>query len=307
MNLLSPTRENLLSVATALLAGQNAILPTETVYGLAADATNEDAVRNIFALKGRPADNPLIVHVSSLKQASAFVLEFPEIGNRLAEAFMPGPLTLVVRKRPTVSDIVTGGLDTVAIRMPDHPVCLAVMELGNIALAMPSANPFMGLSPTRIDMVDAELAEKVFAVVDGGPCPFGIESTVVDITGEPSILRPGSISRQEIEAVLDQPVSSSASQSGRRSPGQYRRHYSPKTRCSIVAKLALGQPGLTLSEASLNQIQMPTDPKEYARLLYASMAELDSLGLTEFGIEAPPEDARWTAVWDRLIKATATA
>ncbi len=305
MNILRPTRENLDDVAVALLAGQHAILPTETVYGLAANAANEEAVRQIFALKGRPADNPLIVHVSSLKQAEGFVAELPESAHLLAEAFMPGPLTLVLPKRPEVSSIITGGLNTVAIRMPDHPACLGIMELGNLALAMPSANIFMGLSPTKVEMINTLLAEKVYAIVDGGACRFGIESTVIDLTGEPTILRPGSISREEIEAVLSREVRARGA-GVRNSPGMYRRHYAPRTPCRIVASLGSDQPGLVLDRPSnSHQIQLPRDPAEYARQLYAAMAELDTHGLPEFGIVAPPEDGRWTAVWDRLSKATA--
>jgi len=305
MNVLTPTRDNLDKVAVAILAGGHAILPTETVYGLAADASNTDAVQQIFELKGRPSDNPLIVHVSSLKQAEEFAEPLSDIGHLLAEAFMPGPLTLVLRKKPHVSDIVTGGLDTVAIRMPDHAACLAVMELGNVALAMPSANLFMALSPTNVQMIDPVLGDQVYAVVDGGSCAFGIESTVLDITDSPAILRPGSITRDQIETVLHREISSS-NKLERRSPGLYKRHYSPKTRCGIASKLQDDQPGLVFREpANENQIFMPTDPKAYAHLLYASLAELDAKDLDAFLIEAPPEDSRWTAVWDRLIKATA--
>ena len=306
MNLLTPTRDNLDKVAIAILDGQLAVLPTETVYGLAADAKNQHAVQQIFELKGRPSDNPLIVHVSSLKQAEEFCTSIPEVGHLLAEAFMPGPLTLVLPKRPEVPEIVTGGLDTVAIRMPDHPACLGVMELGNVALAMPSANPFMGLSPTNATMIDPSIGDKVYAVIDGGPCTFGIESSVLDITREPTILRPGSITRDEIESVLRQDIKTSSGTT-RRSPGQYRRHYSPRTPCSISAKVHANDAGLVLeSPGNENQIFMPSDPKSYAHLLYASLAELDSKGLNHIFIQAPPEDSRWTAIWDRLIKATAS-
>ncbi len=304
MKILTPTRDNLDQVAIALLAGNHAVLPTETVYGLAADATNVAAVAKIFEIKGRPTDNPLIVHVSSLKQAEEFVVEIPEVGHLLAEAFMPGPLTLVMPKRAHVSDVLTGGLDTVAIRMPDHPACLGVMELGNLALAMPSANRFMGLSPTRASMVDPEIGDQVFAIVDGGPCIYGIESTVLDITEGPRILRPGSITQDEIESVLHQKVQL-GSGPHRRSPGMYRRHYAPRTPCHIVPQLDGVTPGLSFAPAITDdQIQMPLDPGEYARVLYAALAEMDAKGLTSFVISAPPEDDRWTAVWDRLSKAT---
>ena len=303
MSVLQPTRDNLLWVANEISEGRLAILPTETVYGLAADANNPEAVANIFKLKGRPADNPLIVHIASVKQIEQFASAIPESVQYLAEAFMPGPLTLVLPKRPTVSDILTAGLDTVAIRLPDHPACLAVMELGSLALAMPSANLFMGLSPTRVEMIDLQLAKRVAAVVDGGPCAVGIESTVLDLTGEPTILREGSVTRQNIESVLNRSIGVGAK--SRKSPGMYKRHYASRTKCKILLKIGRSEPGLVFEEpANENQIQMPKDPSAYAHLLYASLADLDSRGLTEFFVEPPPDTHEWIAVWDRLSKAT---
>ncbi len=305
MNILPPTRQNLEIVASYLRNGRHAILPTETVYGLAADATNEAAVSEIFELKKRPKDNPLIVHVSSYEQINEFAEPLSDTAMVLAATFMPGPLTLVVKKRPHVSMVVTGGLDTVAIRMPDHPVCLAVMELGQIALAMPSANLFMELSPTNVSMIDPLLGERVSAIVDGGASTFGIESTVLDVTGEPTILRPGSISQEEIESVLKTPISQFGN-GARRSPGMYRRHYSPRTKCTLTQTLDITQPGLVIGETHNSlQIAMPSNAREYARVLYASLAEMDVKGLDEFFIAEPPEGEEWVAVWDRLIKATA--
>lgn len=305
MNILPPTRQNLEVVATYLLHGRHAILPTETVYGLAADASNEMAVSEIFELKKRPHDNPLIVHVSSYEQINEFAEPLSDTAMVLAAAFMPGPLTLVLKKRPHVSNVVTGGLDTVAIRMPDHPVCLAVMELGQIALAMPSANLFMELSPTNVGMIDPLLGERVSVIVDGGASTFGIESTVLDVIGEPTILRPGSISQEEIESVLHAPVAQFSS-GARKSPGMYRRHYSPRTKCTLAKSLDVTQPGLVIGDTHNSlQISMPADAREYARLLYASLAEMDAKGLGEFFVAEPPEGQEWTAVWDRLVKATA--
>jgi L-threonylcarbamoyladenylate synthase len=303
MSSFQPTRENLALTAKFLVEGKLAILPTETVYGLAADATNTEAVANIFKLKGRPSDNPLIVHISSLKQIIRFADSLPTCVQVLAEAFMPGPLTIVLPKRPDVSKIVTGGLETVAIRMPDHPSCLAVLELGDLALAMPSANPFMGLSPTNVNMIDPVIAEGVAAIIDGGPCAIGIESTVLDLTGEPTILRLGSIGKDEIEQVLRMKVEEGST--SRKAPGMYRRHYAPRTKCMVVGKVSPEHPGLVLGEpANLDQIQMSSDPRIYAQHLYASMAELDGRGFDEFHIQAPPMNVLWLAVWDRLSKAT---
>lgn len=304
MRPLQPTRENLARVAQYLREGQLAILPTETVYGLAADATNTDAVAKVFNLKRRPADNPLIIHISSLSQIDQFAAKIPDTVHVLAEAFMPGPLTMVLPKHPSVSALVTGGLNTVAIRMPDHSACLAVMELGELCLAMPSANLFMGLSPTNVNMIDSEIANGVAMVVDGGPCSIGIESTVLDLTAEPSILRLGSISKAEIEQVLR--VNVSEDSTVRKAPGMYRRHYSPRTKCTICSSLGPKEAGLVFDRPmNESQIQMPNTAAEYARQLYAHMAELDAKGLDEFKIQAPPETVEWAAVWDRLTKATA--
>lgn len=304
MSVLHPTRENLAFVSQQLQNGNLVVLPTETVYGLAADATNPAAVAKIFALKGRPSDNPLIVHIATLKQIHQFATEIPDSVQRLAEAFMPGPLTVVLQKQPHVTEIVTGGLDTVAIRMPDHPACLAVMELGDLALAMPSANPFMGLSPTNVKMIDPALTEGVAAIIDGGQCVLGIESTVLDLTTkEPTILRPGSIGKELIEQVLNLNVGDSGTL--RKAPGMYRRHYAPKTKCVVTGTVAPDQPGLVFGEpANGNQIQMPSDAIAYAQQLYANLSDLDNRGLSEFFVQAPPMNVHWLAVWDRLSKAT---
>lgn len=304
MNVLPPTRENLAIVAEELKKGNLAILPTETVYGLAADAKNEGSVSRIFQLKGRPANNPLIVHLSSFEQLPQFVAEVPDSVHLLHEAFMPGPLTLVLPKSPKVSSLVTGGLDTVAIRMPDHAACLGVMELGELALAMPSANPFMQLSPTNISMIDPDLADGVFACIDGGACTVGIESTVLDLTGAPTILRLGTVTKENIESVLQMQIG----EGGRdqKSPGMYKRHYAPRTSCCISSNVSPAEAGLVFVEPSnSNQIQMPAEPRAYAQALYASLAEMDTKDVEIFFIQSPPKTPDWAAVWDRLTKATA--
>jgi L-threonylcarbamoyladenylate synthase len=303
MNPLSPTLENLQKVASQLRDGKLAILPTETVYGLAADAKNPHAVGAIFALKGRPAENPLIVHVSSIDQIEHFAASIPDAVHLLASAFMPGPLTLVLPKRTHVSSVLTGGLDSVAIRMPDHPACLGVMELGGLALAMPSANPFMGLSPTNVDMIDPSLISGISFIIDGGPCTLGIESTVLDLTGEPTVLRPGSVTREEIEGVLQLTVAERSAI--RKAPGMYKRHYAPRTQCLVVTEVEEADAGLVFGvPKNSNQIQMPSEPRAYASLLYASMADLDGRNLSEFYVQLPPITEGWTAVMDRLSKAT---
>ena len=301
---LQPTRENLSLVAERLSQGYLAVLPTETVYGLAVDAANADAAKRLFELKGRPSTNPLIVHVSSVDQVGHFAESIPATFQLLVDAFMPGPLTVVLPKRAHVPSVITGGLDTVAIRMPDHPACLAVMELRGLALAMPSANPFMGISPTNIDMIDPDIYAGVAAVIDGGPCAIGIESTVLDLTGEPSILRPGSISREEIEEVLSLKVGEGGT--AHKAPGMYRRHYAPRTKCVATTIIDPDAPGLVFDEPTNdNQIRMSYEPKVYAQQLYASLADLDSQGHDVFYVVLPPMTAPWMAIWDRLSKATA--
>ncbi len=306
MSVFLPTRENLERVAHEIAQGELAVLPTETVYGLAADALNYAAVAKIFELKGRPADNPLIVHVSSVEQIEDFADSVPDVVRSLAAAFMPGPLTVVLPKRSSVLDIVTGGLDTVAIRIPDHPACLAVIELSERALAMPSANPFMGLSPTKIDMLDRSIADSVCSIIDGGACTVGIESTVLDLTGEPTILRLGSVTREEIERVLSHKIGEGGT--AHKAPGMYRRHYAPRTKCLATTAIDPATAGLVFDEpTNANQIRMSSDPKVYAQQLYASLADLDSQGHDEIFVVLPPLTAPWMAIWDRISKATATA
>ncbi|MCE2767787.1 MAG: threonylcarbamoyl-AMP synthase, partial [Fimbriimonadaceae bacterium] len=205
--ILEPTIASLSQVAKEIAKGGIAVLPTETVYGLAASIEHPSAIEAIFRAKGRPNDNPLIVHIHSIEQLGKLAVDIPEAVKQLAHAFWPGPLSVVLKKSDQVSAAITAGGDTVAIRMPDHPVPLAVMAQENLCLAMPSANLFMGLSPTSAGMVGGEIVSASYAVLDGGPCSVGIESTVLDLSREvPIILRLGVISAEEISAVLGESV-----------------------------------------------------------------------------------------------------
>jgi L-threonylcarbamoyladenylate synthase len=328
--ILEPTIASLSQVAKELAQGGIAVLPTETVYGLAASIEHPSAIEAIFRAKGRPNDNPLIVHIHSIEQLGKLVVDIPEAVKQLAHAFWPGPLSVVLKKSDKVSGLITAGGDTVAIRMPDHPVPLAVMAQENLCLAMPSANLFMGLSPTSAGMVGAEIVSASYAVIDGGPCSVGIESTVLDLSGEvPTILRLGVISAEEISAVLGESVKVAetiervteavvtevaGSEAGGaevlRSPGQYKRHYAPRTKAILVNKISQNGYGLSCLrsvESPLfagRQIFVGDTPKEYAKNLYAALAELDALGIEVIEIEKPPTSEAWQAVWDRLIKAT---
>jgi L-threonylcarbamoyladenylate synthase len=328
--ILEPTIASLSQVAKELTQGGIAVLPTETVYGLAASIEHPSAIEAIFRAKGRPNDNPLIVHIHSIEQLGKLAVDIPEAVKQLAHAFWPGPLSVVLKKSDQVSGAITAGGDTVAIRMPDHPVPLAVMAQENLCLAMPSANLFMGLSPTSAGMVGAEIVSASFAVLDGGPCSVGIESTVLDLSSEvPNILRLGVISAEEISAVLGESVKVAetiervteavgtevaGSEAGGtevlRSPGQYKRHYAPRTKAILVNNISQNGYGLSCfrspesSSPTERQIFAGDTPKEYAKNLYAALAELDALGIEVIEIEKPPTSEAWQAVWDRLIKAT---
>ncbi len=305
MKILEPTEEHVREAAEALLGGKLVGLPTETVYGIAAHAFDEAAVRRTFEIKERPPNNPLIVHLAGVDQVPEVAAEWPSFAATLADRFWPGPLTLVVPKAPKVPMAVTGGLDTVAVRVPLHPVAQLLLSVSRVPLSAPSANRFMGLSPTRAEHLDPSIADALFCILDGGPCEYGIESTVVDCSGPtPHILRPGGISRAQIERCLG-PLESPTNSSKRRSPGQYERHYAPRAAVRIVEKLGPDDCGICLSEpVSDEQIQLPADPGKYASRLYEALRTLDLKRHPQILIEAPPDAPEWEAVWDRLRKAS---
>jgi len=307
VRLLKPTREAITAAARAIRAGKLVVVPTETVYGLAADALDADAVARIFAAKRRPPENPLIVHVSSVAHAKTLVLDWPEHAETLAQKFWPGPLTLVLPKAAQVPAITTGGLNTVAIRFPANDICTRLIDACARPLAAPSANKFMGLSPTRVEHLDEGLLNHVEYVLDGGPCVVGIESTVLDLTGSPMLLRPGAITKQHLEAALGQPVRISSPEGAgeRRSPGMYARHYAPRTQVHIVEK-PTSRVALVFDHATADQIRMPDDATSYGAWLYAALHLLDQLGASKIEIEAPPHGHDWDAVWDRLHKMQST-
>jgi L-threonylcarbamoyladenylate synthase len=239
MKIAPPTTENIRMAAEILRNGGLVIMPTETVYGVAADMTNVEAVKKVFAAKGRPLENPLIVHIVSHDQTPALVCDWSEDAERLARRFWPGPLTLVVQKSHRVPAEVTSDLDTVAIRMPSHPVAQALLQAAGIPLVAPSANRFMQLSATRADHVDPALGEAVDLILDGGPCQVGLESTVVNCAvSPPVILRPGGVTRAEIEAALRRPLGAAPPGGPKRSPGMYSRHYAPEAPVSSLASRA---------------------------------------------------------------------
>ncbi len=319
--------------AVALLnAGHLIGLPTETVYGLAADADNPEAVAAIFTAKGRPADHPLIVHLGADDLLSAYATDIPDAAWALAEAFWPGPLTLILKKAPSVPDIVTGGQDTVGIRIPGHPVALTLLRAlaesrrqagkSGGGLAAPSANRFGRISPTSAQHVADELGDAVALILDGGDCRVGIESTIVDLSrGAPVILRPGAISAEQLSLVLGEPIGSkdSVAKDVPRVSGSLASHYAPQTPLQVVdtvtIKDALQGPdrcaaivrmGVDL-EASLLQrpdvIVLADQPAAYAHAFYRVLRELDARGYARILVQALPEGTDWLAVQDRLGRA----
>jgi L-threonylcarbamoyladenylate synthase len=277
-----------------LRAGRLVAFPTETVYGLGANALDEAAVRRIFEAKGRPFSSPLIVHVPGIEMARGLASGWPDKAELLAEQFWPGPLTIVVPKKAHVPDLVTGGLPSVGIRMPAHPVAQELLEAVRIPIAAPSANRFTELSPTTAEHVRAGLGAAVDMVLDGGPCTVGIESTVISLCGpKPRILRPGMITQTQIERVIG-PVEVGA---GAESPGQHPRHYSPHTPIVLGDSPASGR-GVRLDVAT-----MPQDAAEYAERLYRMLHDLDQQGYDWIAIELPPETPEWAGIRDRLMRA----
>lgn len=300
----------------ALRRGEAIGLPTETVYGLAADAANPAAVRRIFALKGRPADHPLIVHLASAEAIDDWARDIPEAARILARAFWPGPLTLILKRHPRVPDEVTGGQDTVGLRVPAHPVALAVLRAFGGGLAAPSANRFGRISPSRAEHVRSEFGDAVPVVLDGGECEVGIESTILDLSGgPPRILRPGMIGKAAIEALIG-PVDEGGHAASPRASGTLEKHYAPRTPLRLVSRDELEREGADPSRRALALgrlpartagIALPATPEGFAHGLYAALRALDANGAALLLVELPPASAEWTAVRDRLRRAAAGA
>ncbi len=300
--------------AEILRAGGLVAFPTETVYGLGADASSAAAVARLYATKGRPANHPVIIHFSSSENAFEWGREIPQAARKLAARFWPGPLTIILKRSTKAGDFVTGGQDSVGLRVPSHPVAQELLREFAGGVAAPSANLFGNLSPTTAAHVREEL--KVELVLDGGASEVGIESTIVDLSGaEPVLLRPGRISKAELEKALTSTVREKRSTSPRHSGG-LERHYAPRTparlvpphaldaeiakRGAAVALLAFSRP----DERVAYWIRMPKDPQAYAQRLYAALRELDAAGCGAILVESPPETAEWDAIRDRLSRAT---
>lgn len=317
MMLHSAVAEDVYTAAELLKQGKLVAVPTETVYGLAADARNKAAVKQIFVAKGRPADHPLIVHLHAATAMKNWAKDIPAQAFTLAEAFWPGPLTLLLKKADHVDSCVTGGLDTIGLRVPAHPVLLQLLAAEQLAVAAPSANPYKRLSTTSAHQVMNCLAGKIDAVLDGGDCEFGLESTIVSLVGDSvAVLRAGPISAEQLEQVLGMQVKSPAQHQVKVS-GNVAAHYQPQTtlRCLSTTELhalletkALKLAVLSFSESSYAtpphwQYRMPNDAMQYGRDLYKQLYLADISGAELIVVENLPSDSAWLAVQNRLMRA----
>ena len=330
----SPTESELTEAVRLLQAGELVAFPTETVYGLGADAANPEAVAKIFAAKGRPSDHPLIVHVAGAGHLDQWARDIPQRAWDLAEAFWPGPLTLILKRAPNVPKAVTGGQDTVGVRVPAHPLALELLRAyvqqgggqgGLSGIAAPSANRFGRISPTDARHVREELGSAVAMVLDGGPCDVGIESTIIDLSrdGMPArLLRPGHITPEQIEEVIGEPPELPDTMKPMDVPrvsGSLDAHYAPRTPMRMEATRAIVQAVINeqrrgrrcgvLAHSEHAQLstdslcQLPGTPEAYARGLYAALRDLDQAGNDIILVEAIPATPAWDAVADRLRRA----
>ncbi|MDP1766817.1 MAG: L-threonylcarbamoyladenylate synthase [Methylotenera sp.] len=321
-------RISLEEAAARLRNGEVVAIPTETVYGLAADATNDVALQKIFTTKQRPADHPLIVHISDISHVTDWAADFPAIAVKLAKAFWPGALTLVLPAKSHVSKVVRGGEPTIALRVPNHPVALALLKLSGLSVAAPSANLFTQLSPTTAAHVEAGLGEAT-PVLDGGACQVGIESTIVSVSadGQWQLLRPGMISEADILKVLgstqqikvESEVAKTIQTQTPKVPGQHALHYSPRTplmlfntRANLIQESeVLMQAGKTCAaliigdgdQPNCQVVRLINQPNEVAEQLYGVLHDLDELKVDYILAELPPNKPAWVAVLDRLSRA----
>lgn len=317
-----PSSADIAKAVEVLRAGALVAFPTETVYGLGADASNDAAVKKVYAAKGRPRNHPLIVHLAAFDAGPQWAAEIPDAAQRLAARFWPGPLTLIFRRAARVSTLVTGGQDTVALRVPSHPVAQALLQAFGGGIAAPSANRYGRVSATTAQHVVSEFGRKVGLVLDGGASDLGIESTIVDVSGsQPALLRPGSITALELEVALGRPLAAPDAASPR-APGTHARHYAPRTpvmlmEADLLAELAAsmsrqGQKVAVLARTprrrllgDVTWISASEFPALYAHDLYANLRALDEAGCSAILVEEPPAEAAWAAVHDRLTRAAA--
>jgi L-threonylcarbamoyladenylate synthase len=306
--------------AALLRRGGLVAFPTETVYGLGADAENAAAVRAMFAAKGRPADHPVIMHLADTALVDQYAAEVPPASRKLAAAFWPGPMTLVLRRGKRVSDLVTGGLETVGIRVPAHPIAHALLQEFGGPIAAPSANRFGRVSCTRAEHVADELGQRVDLILDGGECPVGLESTIIDVSGcDPAILRPGAVTAEQVAAVLGKPLASPTTQAPQVS-GSLPSHYAPRAQVEIVAAEKISSRAKELAEegkkvailaanpppvsgANIVLLSAPSEDEAFAHELYALLRRADELGCDVILTTLPAAHGLGVAIADRLSRA----
>jgi len=313
----APPAAAIRDAVAVLQRGGLVAFPTETVYGLGADASNAAAVARIYRVKGRPSDHPVIVHIGDAGQLSRWAREIPEHAAKLAARFWPGPLTLVLRRASGVGDELTGGQETIGLRIPGHPVALALLREFGGGIAAPSANRFGRISPTFAEHVRLDLGSDIDMILDGGPCEIGIESTIVDLSrGRPVLLRPGRIGAADITEALGVAPESPDSDAPR-APGALQSHYAPRKPLRLVASRewdlrmrgkSTGRGVMAFhsrpaGDASAIWIEASADPGRYGHDLYANLRTLDSSACDEILVEEPPVSAEWTAIRDRLSRA----
>jgi L-threonylcarbamoyladenylate synthase len=303
----------MLDAAAHLKAGDLVAFPTETVYGLGADASNSEAVARIYSVKGRPNDHPLIVHIASMERMGDWANDVPEYAIALARSFWPGPMTLILKRSELAGDFITGGQDSVGVRVPDHVVALALLEAferaGGMGVAAPSANRFGHVSPTTAAAVIEELGDylsKEDLVLDGGACDVGVESTIIDCTGAaPSVLRPGAISVAMIEECTG--LKTTQSDKEIRVSGSLENHYAPIAKVLLCENAVIGQGLIALSSIKTPEgvirLASPSDDEEFARLLYSALREADACGLSEVVVIQPTGIGIAVAIRDRLTRA----
>ena len=313
--------EEQIKQAVALLRqGEIVIFPTETVYGLGADATNETAIQQVYDIKKRPRNHPLIVHIANIADISNWAVNINQAAWSLAKTFWPGPLTLILKRDSHVLSSVTGGQDTIAIRIPNHPIAQKLLQLFGSGIAAPSANYFGKLSPTQAGHVHKELGSDVKLVLDGGRCQYGLESTIVDVTSDfPNILRLGAISTDSITAALGKQIRVSQT-SNISAPGTLAAHYAPNTHLHLISSenlkefigqllaehktvVVLARQPSFLNNSSIQWVPMPQTPSAYAYELYAQLHDADAKSYSAIVVERVPEDENWLAIHDRLKKA----
>jgi len=306
---------------TILRQGGLVAFPTETVYGLGADARSLPAIRKIFIAKQRPSDHPLIVHLAHIDQLSNWARDIPPLAFQLAQAFWPGPMTLVLKKAASVLNEITGHQDTVGIRIPSHPLAQALLHAFGSGIVAPSANRFGRISPTTASAVEEELGDQVELILDGGQCEVGVESTIIDVShNEAVILRPGMITREQISQVLQRPLADPTQRTTPRVSGALPSHYAPLTPTHLIERSAIlpflnnlssidfplaliVRHPLTVSASDIHQHCMPTTPHAYAHALYQSLRTLDKQNFRHIIIENLPENLDWEAIRDRVKRA----